>query len=99
MRDGLRLFIDYTNRWKSRSAEANAEVEQVPAMTFENIKTASEKLTFSKVRVGLEGEQYKPKLPRPVDESPDVRISYFRNRDKVAALAGALLGERRDTER
>jgi hypothetical protein len=91
MRDGLRLFIDYTNRWKSRSAEAKVEVDRVPALTFENLKGQIETLKFTKVTVGLEGEQYKPKLPRPVDDSPDVRISYFRDRDQVAALAGAML--------
>lgn len=91
MRDGLRLFIDYTNRWKSRSTQAKQEVDQVPAITFENLKRESRTLPFSSVRVGLEGEQYKPKLPRPPDDSSDVRISYFRDRQKVIALASALL--------
>ena len=91
MRDGLRLFVDYTNRWKTRSGEAKAEVEDLPSMTFDNVKMESRKLAFSKVRVGLEGEQYRPKLPRPVVDSPDVRISYFRNRQKVITLAGALI--------
>lgn len=87
MRDGLRIFVDYTNRWKAREDEAKAQVEPVPAVTFGNLKRQAAELKFSKTRVGFEGEQYKPRLPRPVDDSPDVRISYYRDKIRVADLA------------
>jgi len=93
MRDGLRLFVDYTNRWKAREEEAKIQVEPVPAITFGNLKRQVETLKFSKVRVGFEGEQYKPRLPRPIDDSPDVRISYYRDKAHVADLAEKFIPE------
>jgi hypothetical protein len=91
MRDGLRLFVDFTNRWKAREEEAKEYVGPVASLPYETLKREALKLPYSKVRVGLEGEQYKPKLPRPADDSPDVRISYFREKDKVAVLAELIL--------
>jgi hypothetical protein len=91
MRDGLRLFVDYTNRWKAREEEAKGYVGPVASLPYDSLKREAAKLSYAKVKVGLEGEQYKPKLPRPADDSPDVRISYFRDKDKVAALAELIL--------
>ena len=91
MRDGLRLFVDFTNRWKAREEEAKEYVGPVASLSYDSLKREASKLSYAKVKVGLEGEQYKPKLPRPVDDSPDVRISYFRDKEKVAALAELIL--------
>ena len=93
MRDGLRLFVDYTNRWKAREIEAKAQVDPVPAISFANLKHQAANLRFSKVRVGFEGEQYKPRLPRPVEDSPDVRISYYREKKRIARLADKLISD------
>jgi hypothetical protein len=96
MRDGLRIFIDFTNRWKARENEAKAHVGPVSSMSYATLKREADKLQFARVKVGLEGEQYKPKLPRPAEDSPDVRISYFRERALVTALAEKIVPDFED---
>jgi hypothetical protein len=93
MREGLRQFIDFTNWWKTREAEAKTHVESdnVKSISFQELKKAAAKLSYAKVKTGLQGEQFRPKLPRPVNDSPDVRISYFRERAEVAALLEVLV--------
>lgn len=93
MRDGMRLFVDFTNKWKSHAEEARAHVSPVPALTYSAIKGRSAQLSFAPVRVGLEGEQYKPKLPVTVVNSPDARISYFRDKEAIRRLAEVALPE------
>lgn len=101
MREGTRLFIDYTNRWKTREDEAKAQVSPVPTITYSTLKQQSESLSFASTRVGLEGFQYKPRLPKPASNSTDVRISFSREKEAVMELAEGLLPdfeELRDNE-
>lgn len=91
MREGLRLFVNFTNRWKAREDEAKAQVSPVPAISYERLKEEVKGLNFAQVRTGLEGQQYKPKLPEPPNNAKDVRISYFREREVLSQLAEALL--------
>lgn len=96
MRDGLRLFVDYTNRWKTREDEAKAQVSPVPHITYSALKKQVEVLAFAPVKVGLEGVQYKPKLPKPSNNATDVRLSYSREKATVFALAEKLLPDFQD---
>lgn len=94
MREGMRLFIDFTNKWKTREDEAKLKVSPAPALSFSEIHDYSEKkevIQFAKVRTGLTGEQYRPKLPLPPSDAFDVRISYIREKSKVIQLAEELL--------
>jgi hypothetical protein len=91
MRFGMRLFIDFTNRWKTRENEAKALVSPAPTLSYSGLKEEAENMSFAAVRIGLEGEQYKPKLPLPPSDVTDVRISYIREKEKVIRLAEDLL--------
>lgn len=89
IRDGLRIFIDYTNWWKSNYVEAKSHVASTPALSFAELKAELNKpsLRLTAVRTGLQGQQYRPSLPRPEEESSEVRISYSRPREDVMRLA------------
>jgi len=92
MRDGMRLFVDFTNHWKSREADAKALVSPAPALMYSELKRkAEEELKFNPVYRGIQGEQYKPRLPMPPSDSPDARISYVREKEKIFELAEELV--------
>lgn len=91
MRDGMRLFIHFTNQWKARAEEAKTKVSPVPAISYSTLKQEVQELSFAPVRLGLPGGQYKPKLPEPPNDSTDIRISYFREKDDMLRLAEELL--------
>lgn len=91
MRAGTKLFVNYTNKWKTRQEEAKAQVSPIPAISYPDLRRRALELPFAPVRVGLPGEQYRPKLPQPPKETEDVRISYFRDKRKVWRLAEELL--------
>jgi hypothetical protein len=94
MREGTKLFTNYTNHWKTREKEAKAQVSDVPKLSFSQLKTELKSLNMSAVKTGVVGKQYKPDLPRPLVEDGDdeCRITYRRPRSKVMRLAKAYFG-------
>jgi hypothetical protein len=89
MREGLRLFIDYTNKWKSRTTESKKHIEKQPLLTFTEIKKEAKQLKFSSTRRSIpKGEQYKPDLPLPGrTHSRKRRISFEKDAGQVSRLA------------
>ena len=99
MQEGMRVFIDFTNDWKTRTEDVRQQTEGVPSIAFPEIKERVEAaanartLTLNPVQTGLKGYQSKPNLPEPQRDSPDARISYFREKERIEALAEALMPE------
>jgi Histidine kinase-, DNA gyrase B-, and HSP90-like ATPase len=93
MREGTRLFIDFTNWWKQNEANAKQKVMPLPSKDLEQIKSAalSAGIKYSATKTGLKGEFYRPSLPRPKATEVDVRIAITRPKVKVLALAEAVL--------
>ncbi len=96
MREGLRLFVDFTNKWKTRESEVKAIVSPVPSIPYSSLKSEVESIPFNETRTGLRGEQYKPKLPMPPSNSTDLRISYLRAKKETVILAERLLPDFED---
>jgi len=93
MREGMSIFTDFTNKWKTREKDASAIVSPVPSLSYPQLRAEAEKLKYSKTRVGIEGEFYKPKLPLPLNNPTDIRISYVQDKKNVLRLAEELLPE------
>ncbi|MEM6737889.1 MAG: ATP-binding protein [Bacteroidota bacterium] len=92
MREGLLIFIDFTNKWKSKEKEAREKVASVPAVSYSEAKEKAETtLKLTSVQRGISGSQYKPKLPLPPIQNPDVRISFQKDKEEVLELAEELL--------
>jgi hypothetical protein len=89
MREGMRIFIDYTNKWKGSTEESKKHIEGEVAIPFNEVKIASKKLVFrSTKRTIPSGEQYRPNLPLPKKiESNQRRISFVRDEGKVKRVA------------
>lgn len=89
MREGMRLFTDYTNKWKGRAEESKRQIEAGEPLVFEEIKTKAKILPFTVTKQTIpKGEQYKPELPLPKKlESRKKRISFVRNAEEVSVVA------------
>lgn len=93
MMEGTRLFVDFTNNWKTMEDEAEKIVSRIPAISFSDVKTKSEKVAFNPTKRGIQGEQFKPNLPKPQKDTDDVRISFTRPKDEVSRLADVILAD------
>lgn len=93
MRDGLRFFTDYTNRWKGRFEESKTHIAGARVLGFEQLKVEAKKLPFSKTpKVFPKGksEQYRPSLPMPKQDAKKTRISFVRTNEDVRLVSGHL---------
>ena len=91
MREGMRLFTDYTNKWKGLADESKGHIEQGVPLSLEELKTNTQSLTFSSTRTLPAGEQYKPRLPLPPrTERTTRRISFVKEIAKIKAVADYL---------
>ena len=65
MREGMKVFTDYTNKWKGRADESETQMSKAVTLDLGELKGESSNLTFRQTRSLANGEQYKPKLPTP----------------------------------
>ena len=93
MRDGMRIFTDYTNKWKGREEEAKELIQKGEKLSFEKIKEEAKGLSFRHIRTSFPpGYQYQPKLPLPLRPEPtNRRISFTREITKIRT-AGEYFG-------
>ena len=93
MREGMRLFTDYTNKWKGSAEESKLQIEQGTPLSLEELKSATEGLSFNKTRTLPLGKQYKPKLPQPTRPrrgKSTRRISFVKEISKIETVANYL---------
>ena len=91
MREGMRIFTDYTNKWKGLAEESKHQIDQGVPLSLEELKTITEELTFSKTRTLPPGEQLRPKLPLPPRvEQTTRRISFVKEISKIKVVADHL---------
>jgi hypothetical protein len=95
MREGMHIFIDYTNKWKGRAEESKIHIEAGKPLSLDEIKTEAKKLKLrSIVKTVLKGEQYKPALPMPKKLEPRKRrISFVKDIEEVKRVAEYLFGD------
>jgi hypothetical protein len=93
MRDGTKMFTTYTNWWKSNEVTAKKQVAPAPSLQFADLKKKMEssEIRMTAVHSGLRGEQYRPVLPSPKQESTEVRISFYRPKKLVTQLSEQLI--------
>ena len=93
MREGMRLFTDYTNKWKGRADESKEHILAGGPLSLEEIKEETKKLSLSPTTKSIpRGDQYKPNLPLPKAVEPRMRrIAFARKAEEVRAVAEYLL--------
>ena len=92
MREGMRVFTDYTNKWKGRPDESKKHIQRGARLSLDQLKEQANFLTFSNTTRTLPaGSQFKPKLPLPPRVEPTKRrIVFIKEVAKIKAVAGYL---------
>lgn len=91
MMEGIKKFVDFTNKWKGREEETNVMFEaSTPARYDAPIKRAEAANAFSAIRKHSgdgAAQRYSPKLPLPEDKNPKKRVTYSRLKSEIDELA------------
>ena len=97
MRDGMKLFTDYTNQWKGRTEEIKSQFAAGTPLALSAIKERSTEIKLSPTTRSIPGaSQYRPPLPKPERRNPrSRRISFTKEVDEVAMVAEHLFGDPR----
>jgi hypothetical protein len=96
MREGMKLFTDFTNRWKGPelAAQAKGMIRDAEPIKLPELKAKAAEIGMRSLNKRTGGEQYKPKLPTPPEPThASVRIQYARPREQVELLAERLFGD------
>lgn len=89
MMEGLKIFTQFTNKWKGRESESNEYFRQaMPSKALDIAQGMSEE-RMTPVRKSYEGRIFAPNLPLPQQESTDVRISFVKPKVDVKKIAKA----------
>ncbi|POZ52997.1 ATP-binding protein [Methylovulum psychrotolerans] len=96
MTEGLKIFTDFTNKWKGREEETNVAFENTESKKPREILKdldSNESVIFTNVRKLDNAQRYTPSLPRPETRNPLKRIVFNRHADEVVSLAIALFDD------
>ena len=94
MREGMKIFTDYTNHWKGSERETRAQFAACDSLTFNQLRAMTTELQFRQTSRSIPGSsQYRPKLPKPTANDPRRRrISYLKEREKIELVSDYLAG-------
>lgn len=90
MREGLKFFTDFTNKWKSNADERRQIVSTATNMvsTTETDFTKSiPQEKWSTVRRSIGGQVFKPRLPLPRDTDPLRQIKFSRRHSEIKLVS------------
>jgi len=91
MREGMRLFTDYTYKWKSLSEESKTHIDRGAHMSLPEIKAEARRIGLVATRSVIPGKQFKPTLPEPKRiDSGKRRISFVRDHEEVKTVSSHL---------
>lgn len=97
MRQGLKMFTDYTNRWKGRNKKERTYSTAAQSVPVDNLIGSREKIEASipvKFRQNRGGFVFKPSLPKPETDKPFCRISFSRSIDEISDIIEYLYKDR-----
>lgn len=99
MKDGVKRFIDYTNKWKGRMADTAPQFKSakpVPVAEIPKTVPKNEYSTVGKSRLADDGgsaEEFKPDLELPKKEVTTRRICFTKPVEEIKELAEGLLDD------
>ena len=95
MREGMKLFTDYTNHWKGSERETRSQFAACESLTLNELKSKVSEMPFRQTSRSIPGSsQYRPVLPRPKRSDPRRRrVSYLKETEKVELVSDYLTGQ------
>ncbi|MCC6345676.1 MAG: ATP-binding protein [Nitrospirales bacterium] len=98
MREGMKKFTDYTNKWKKREQEAKEHIRAAEAIPITEIRryVSASDIKFSPVSKKPGGKQYVPSLPQAPAKEDDKKKICFTKRIAEIRTVSAYLYDRED---
>lgn len=93
MREGLKLFTDFTNKWKKSSKELHNINAQLPAYSPEHVYSEIPQDKWSSVTRGIGGKKYKPNLPLPKEIDTPRQVRFSRRISEIREVAEYLFDD------
>ena len=96
MREGVKKFTEFTNRWKGRESETKSAFAEAQAMTISEIESEVIEGEWNPVRrlgTSGSGKRFSPDLPKPISADASRRISFSRSLADVKTVAEHLFGD------
>lgn len=94
MRDALKHFTSFTNKWKSQTPERDKVQSLAKSVDIRYVATEVPNLEWRQVRKGnVGGRRFIPTLPEPVHEVTNRRVQYSRPTEEIALVGGYLLDD------
>jgi hypothetical protein len=93
MREGLKLFTDFTNKWKNSSQERAELKGKSASANASSIAELVPKDSWTTVHKGMGGHRYKPSLPAPQQTDPLKQMRFSRRRSEIQKVARHLFDD------
>ncbi|MDD2878815.1 MAG: ATP-binding protein [Rhodoferax sp.] len=93
MREALKHFTNFTNKWKGQTPERDAIQSQAASVDIRKAALSIPPEKWKDVRKGIGGKRFVPILPDPPSESRSRRIQFSRPIEEVSFLGDCLLGD------
>ncbi len=89
MIEGMRIYIDYTNKWKNkRKLERESILSKPKPETLNRIISPDFEKKMTTTRDGYGGKVYKPRLPKPPIEDDGIRtIKFSKHKDDILRVS------------
>jgi hypothetical protein len=91
MREALKHFTNFTNKWKGQSIERDQIQSQAATMDIRKATTSIPAERWKEVRKGMGGKRFVPVLPEPPMENRNQRIQFTKPREEIEAVGNYLL--------
>jgi hypothetical protein len=91
MREALKHFTSFTNRWKTQTGERTAMQSATKAIDIRDAAISIPAKSWQQVRKGLKGQRFVPELPTPNEHRTHARIVFTRPLVDINSVAGYLL--------
>lgn len=89
MRQGLKLFTDYTNRWKGQNTGERVYSSVAKSIDIDKLVGAKDDIESTnsiRFRQNKGGFVYNPDLPKPKSDKPFKRISYSKGTEEILCI-------------
>ncbi len=94
MSEGLKIFTDFTNKWKDDVDEAKSEIKKAKLVSISELRAVSSKLAYTTSKQTIGGRYSRPNLPIPAQPAKTTRrISFTRSIVDIRIAAEYLLGD------
>ena len=96
MRDALKTFTSFTNKWKSDTPERKEMHSKAESVDIREVAELIPKELWSNVNKGAKGQRYVPELPSNSEKATTARITFIKEKKEIEEVR-EYLGEEEDT--